>query len=124
MGFEARLEQLLGEVDGAVASALVGSDGLPLGQRVAPGGAGVELEAALVEWGAVLARARHAAAALGAGGLEELSVQAGGWVVLLRPVAEGYHLLLVLRPGGNTGKGRFLLRLYAPEVAAELGLSS
>jgi predicted regulator of Ras-like GTPase activity (Roadblock/LC7/MglB family) len=124
VGFEARLEQLLGEVEGAVASALVGADGLPLGQRVAAGGAGVEFDAALVEWGAVLAQARAAAAALGAGGLEELSLQVGGLWVLMRPVSGEYHLLLAVRPGGNPGKGRFLLRLFAPGLAAELGLST
>jgi len=114
VGFQARLGQLVQQVEGAVACALLGADGIPLGQQ------GAELEAAWVEWGPVLQKARTAADALGSGALEELSVQAGGMWVLMRPVGAGHHLALVVRAGGNPGKGRFLLRLHAPEVAAEL----
>ncbi len=124
MGFEARLGQVVQQVEGAVACALLGGDGMPLWQHVAAAPAGVDLEAAYVEWGTVLGHAQAAAASLGGGALEELSVQVGGLWVLLRPVGAGHHLMLAVRPGGNPGKGRFLLRLCAPEVGAELSLLS
>jgi len=124
VGFEARLSQLVHQVDGAVACAVLGVDGIPVAQHVAGSPEGLDLESSAVEWGAVLGQAQAAAARLGGGPLEELSLQVGGLWVLLRPVGGGHHLLLVGRMPGNPGKGRFLLRLHAGEVAAGLALLS
>jgi hypothetical protein len=39
---------------------------------------------------------------------------------LIRIVNESYFVALTLGPGGNVGKGRFLLRAAAPQFANEL----
>ena len=41
-------------------------------------------------------------------------------VTLIRVLDETYFLALAMEPGGNQGKGRYLMRVSAPKLAAEL----
>ena len=38
----------------------------------------------------------------------------------MRMVTQEYFLVLALKPEGNYGKGRYVLRITAPKVKAEL----
>ena len=40
--------------------------------------------------------------------------------VLIRALTKEYFLALAIRPDGNFGKGRFLLRTVGPKMQAEL----
>jgi len=42
-------------------------------------------------------------------------------VTLIRTLGDNYFLALALRPEGNLGKGRYLMRTAAPTLLAELG---
>ena len=39
---------------------------------------------------------------------------------MLRPLTDEYFVAVSLKPGGNTGKGRYLLRIVGPQLIAEL----
>jgi hypothetical protein len=41
-------------------------------------------------------------------------------VTLMRLVSPEYFLVLAMKPEGNYGKGRYILRITAPKVKAEL----
>ena len=122
MTLEARLEALVRAVEGAAGAALMGDDGLPLAAHVGGSVPGVDLEASWVECVALLAEARRVAAL--AGGLEGLTLQAGGLSWVVAAVDARHHLVLSLGPGGNAGKGRYLLRLQAPEFRREVAALS
>jgi hypothetical protein len=113
-----RLEVVGRGVEGALGAALLGDDGMPLCQWTAAGVAQAEEEAAWVECLPVVALARQVCGA--EGGLEALTLQSAGRWTLVGAVDERHHLVLSLRPGGNAGKGRFLLRLHAPEFRREV----
>jgi hypothetical protein len=117
MTLQQRLECLAQGVEGALGAALLGDDGMPLCQWTA-GGAEPDVEAGWVESLPVVSLARQACGP--DGGLEALTLQAAGRWTLVSVVDGRHHLVLSLRPGGNAGKGRYLLRLHAPDFRREV----
>ena len=41
-------------------------------------------------------------------------------VTVIRTLGDTYFLALAMKPDGNLGKGRYLMRLAAPKLIAEL----
>ena len=41
-------------------------------------------------------------------------------ITLIRTLGDTYFLALAIKPDGNLGKGRFLMRTAAPKLLAEL----
>lgn len=108
MMFEERLESLRERVEGAVAVTLVAEDGIRVASSETEGGPDLEAVAALL-----VARIRQLAEAqrgLDLGTLRQFSLATDQFHVLAAGVGSGYYLLLVLRPGGNTGRARYELR--------------
>ena len=54
------------------------------------------------------------------GGVEELSINTERVMTVMRLVSNDYFLVLALKPSGNYGKGRYVLRVTAPKLKAEL----
>ena len=119
MSFRAHLEQLVNQVEGSVASSLIGFDGIAIDTLTAQE-PGVDLSAMLVEYGAILSRLKEAAAALEAGTISEVVINTEKLSTIARLLTPEYFLVLALRPEGNFGKGRYALRIAAPRVKAEL----
>ena len=117
------LESICGAVDGALAATVMGFDGLPVdsyGIEPADDDGEVDLESLLVEFSNLLGQVKSSAQMFSAGGLEEMSIASERVTTIIRPLGEEYFLALALRPLGNTGKGRYLLRIHAPQLAAFL----
>ncbi len=120
MSFSELLDRILTETPGAVSVTLMGFDGIAIETRDAAEQPEVSPQTTAIELGAVASQLKGVAEGLGAGEVQELTLQTGALTTLLRPVSSEYFLALALRPGGNTGKGRYLLRVVAPKVVAEL----
>jgi len=122
MSFDSILEQVLGECPGGLAATLMGNDGLPIAQAVAPAATDLldELSTLGVEFGRILDEARKAADAAAAGATLELGVRTDRFHVLLHAVDRETYLVLVLAPEGNVGKGRYLLRRQLLAIRQEL----
>ncbi|MFO7156370.1 MAG: roadblock/LC7 domain-containing protein [Pseudomonadota bacterium] len=118
MAFREHLENVC-QVEGAVLACVMGFDGIAVDTH-APKAEGLDTDTLLVEYSALLDQVRRAAASLGNGKLEEVVVRAENLTAILRPIDENYFLFLALEPNGNTGKGRFLLRVTAPKLLEEL----
>ena len=82
--------------------------------------AGLDVKSLLVEYSGLFRNAREAAGAHEAGELAELSVNTGKLWTVARLVSPDYFMAVALRPEGNLGKARFLLRITAPKVRSEL----
>ena len=54
------------------------------------------------------------------GGVSEISIKAEKLTIVVRVLNSDYFLALALGPDGNFGKGRFLMRVVAPRLQAEL----
>ena len=107
MSFREHLQQVVQNVDGAVACALMGADGIEV-DSVLQEELGLDVRTLLIEYTSLFRSARDAAAAHEAGGVSEMSV-----------LSERL-LVVALRPDGNFGKARFMMRVTAPKLLAEL----
>jgi len=119
MSFREHLEEVCRNVDGAVACSLMGVDGIEVDTHVQDGGE-VDVKSLLVEYSGVLRSAREAAEAHEAGGVGEISITTEKLQAVARIVSPEYFMVVALTPEGNIGKARFLLRVTAPKLRAEL----
>ncbi len=119
MSFREHLEQVCRSVDGAVACSLMGVDGIEVDTHLADGG-GIDVKSLLVEYSGVLRSAREAAEAHEAGGVAEIAITTDRLHAVVRLVSPEYFMVVALRPEGNIGKARYLLRVTAPKLKAEL----
>jgi predicted regulator of Ras-like GTPase activity (Roadblock/LC7/MglB family) len=81
---------------------------------------GVDLTTMLIEYGSVLGKLREATSALQAGTLTELAISTDKLCTIARVLTPEYYLVLALSPQGNHGKGRYVMRVVAPALRAEL----
>lgn len=115
--FRNALEEVVNKVDGSMAALLMGFDGIAV-EQYAPDG--YDIETLGMEFSVVLNDARKASLALEAGQTDEVAFRAEKVTTVVRVLNDEYFIALALKPEGNLGKGRFMLRLAAPKVAAEL----
>ena len=122
MSFREHLEQVCRDVDGAIGCSLMGVDGIEVDTHLSGAGQDelVDLKSLLVEYSAVFRSAREAAAAHEAGGVAELAISTEKVTAVARQVSPEYFMVVALRPEGNLGKARFLLRITAPKLGSEL----
>ncbi len=119
MSFREHLEQVCRNVDGAFACSLMGVDGIEVDTHVQDGGE-LDVKSLLVEYSGVLRSAREAAEAHAAGGVDELAISTEKLKAVARIVSPEYFMIVALTPDGNIGKARYLLRITAPKLKAEL----
>lgn len=119
MSFSTHLEQVLKQVEGAVACSVMGFDGYAVETQTSKD-PGVDFEAMLVEYGNVLTKIKETAGNLQAGTVSEVVINTDKLCTIARLLTPQYYLVLALTPEGNYGKGRYALRIVAPKVTAEL----
>ncbi len=119
MSFREHLEEVCRGVDGAVACSLMGVDGIEVDTHLQDGPE-LDVKSLLVEYSGVLRSAREAAEAHQAGGVDELAISTDKLQAVVRSVTPEYFMVVALLPGANVGKARYLLRITAPKLKAEL----
>jgi predicted regulator of Ras-like GTPase activity (Roadblock/LC7/MglB family) len=123
MSFAGTLRTLVSDAGGVIAALLVGRDGVPIEQVEAarlPAEESERIANAAAELGRIFEEIRKAADSFGGGEPQETVVRLDRFWLLLRPVDDETHLLLVMAPEGNVGKARFLMRRHLPALRAEL----
>jgi predicted regulator of Ras-like GTPase activity (Roadblock/LC7/MglB family) len=118
--FQENLKRLVSDTEGAVAGVLMGFDGIPVESFSAPTNTVIDVQTVGMEFSFVLTQVRRAAEILEIGGVQELTIRTERLTVLLRVVSGEYFVGLAILPEGNFGKGRYLLRMVAPKIQAEL----
>ncbi len=119
MSFREHLQDVCTNVDGAVACSVMGIDGIEIDTLVSEAG-DLDLKSLLVEYSNVFRNARDAADVHQAGGISEVSINTDKLVTVARLVSPDYFMVVALKPEGNYGKARYLLRITAPKVRSEL----
>jgi predicted regulator of Ras-like GTPase activity (Roadblock/LC7/MglB family) len=117
MAFREHLEEVC-RTEGAVAASVIGYDGIPV-ETVLASETDVDLESWLVELSGMLKELRDAAGRLDTGAVGEVSIGTERLVAILRPLNPEFFVVLAMRPEGNYGKGRYLLRMAAPRLQGE-----
>ena len=119
MDFDAVVTDIVESVPGAVASVIMANDGVPLAEYRAAEGS-MDVATLAVEYTTVINEIRKASEVLEAGAFEELMVRSEGLIFVVRLINEEFYIAAALTPAGNYGKGRYKLRLAAPQLATEL----
>jgi predicted regulator of Ras-like GTPase activity (Roadblock/LC7/MglB family) len=117
--FRETLQQMVDGVEGGVAGLLMGFDGIAV-DSYTRSAASLDIQTIGMELSPVLKQARRAAEILEVGDLAEMTLRTGEVVLLIRAISEDYFLALALSKEGNFGKGRYLARLAAPKMRAEM----
>ncbi|MGQ0507300.1 MAG: roadblock/LC7 domain-containing protein [Myxococcaceae bacterium] len=120
MSFLTHLESVVQQVDGALACSVMGFDGIAVETHQTDSANDLELSTAWVEFSNVMTQLKNATELLKTGAVSEVSINTERVITLMRMVSPEYFLVLALTPSGNYGKGRYVLRITAPKVKAEL----
>ncbi len=120
MSFRTHLESVVNQVEGALGCSVMGFDGISVETHQKEEAAELELNGTWVEYANVLSQLRQAAELLKTGEIQEISVNTESVLTIMRLVSPEYFLVLALRADGNYGKGRYVLRVTAPKILAEL----
>ncbi len=117
--FQESLQQMVERVPGGIAGILMGYDGISV-EAFTQEGETTDMQTVGMELAHVVGQLRRAAESLAVGQLGEVAVSTDNLVVLIRSLNEEYFLALAMAPTGNFGKARYVLRLTAPTIQAEL----
>jgi predicted regulator of Ras-like GTPase activity (Roadblock/LC7/MglB family) len=117
--FKNILRDVVENTDGALASILMGYDGITV-ESYNASKVTVDMETVGSEYSQVLNQVKQAAQMLEFGTTTEVAVQAENMVTVMRLLNDEYFVALTLKPTGNVGKGRFLLRLQSGKLLETL----
>ncbi len=117
--FKEALREVVDGTDGGVAGLLMGYDGIPV-DSFTRDDAELDVQTVGMELSGALKEIRRASEQLDAGGAREVAIQAEKLLTIVRMLNNEYFVALAMKPDGNYGKGRFLLRLAAPKLLAAL----
>lgn len=117
--FTAHLQKVVDNVEGGVGALIMGVDGIAV-DRYVRSNEGIDIDTIGMELSFILTQIRKASEVLEVGGLQEIAIKAEQLVVVLRLLNDEYFLGVALRADGNFGKARFLMRVIAPKLTAEL----
>jgi predicted regulator of Ras-like GTPase activity (Roadblock/LC7/MglB family) len=125
--FRESIQKLVDRLEGGVGGVLMGFDGIAVdsyvrqaGARAADGKPVPEAQTIGMELAHLIAQVRRAAEALEIGALHELTLRTERLTVLVHVINKDYFVVCAVLPTGNMGKARYLLRLTAPKLEAEL----
>lgn len=117
MNFSDVLRETVERVDGAVSAMIIAADGIPVQEHVSE--KLVDLTGLGAEASAMIRDINLASENLGLGEAREFSIISDTCGIIMRRITPEYYLALVIKPDGNYGKGRFILRSAIPKLEEE-----
>jgi len=119
--FRESIEKLLNGIEGAVSCALMGFDGITvdISSKEAAAG-GPDIRTLSMEFAHLIAQARRTLESVDAGALEEFTLRTDKLTLVVRLLTPEYFLACAILPTGNLGRARYLMRLSAPALRADL----
>jgi len=117
MSFSDILKEVVNGTDGALGALVVGLDGIPVDEYTVSNE--VDLQSMTVEYSTLLKEIEKGSQAAQMGSTKEVTVIADKAMIMLRRLTDEYFFVLIIKPEGNFGKGRFLLRMSVPKLLRE-----
>jgi len=104
-------------VNGAVSALILGVDGMPVEEYTEE--KLISLDDLSAEASQLMKNIDTAAEGLGLGEAREFSIVSDLCGIIMRKINAEYYVAIVIKPDGNYGKGRFVLRSLVPKIAEE-----
>ena len=79
----------------------------------------IDLQSMTVEYATLLKEIERGSQSSQLGSTREVTVIADKAMIMLRRLNDEYFMVLIIKPDGNFGKGRFLLRMSVPKLLKE-----
>ena len=117
MSFTPTLKEVVQRVDGAVSASIIGIDGMPVEEYAVE--KIVNLDDLSAESSQMMKNIDNAAQSLGLGEAGEFSIISELCGIIMRKINNEYYLALIIRPEGNYGKGRFVLKTAVARLEKE-----
>jgi predicted regulator of Ras-like GTPase activity (Roadblock/LC7/MglB family) len=117
MSFLEVLKEIVEKVDGAVSSMIIAKDGISVQEYVQE--KLIDLTGLSAEASAMIRDISLAADNLRLGEAKEFSILPDRCGIIMRKINADYYLALVIKPDGNYGKGRFILKSAVPKLEDE-----
>lgn len=118
--FRDSLQKMVDRLAGGVAGILMGFDGISVESYTKPGEEAVDIQTVGMELAHVIVQMRKAAEQLESGSLHEITLRADKLTVFVHLLNDEYFVAYAVRPQASFGKARYLMRLLAPQIQAEL----
>jgi predicted regulator of Ras-like GTPase activity (Roadblock/LC7/MglB family) len=118
--FRDSLQRMVDRLTGGVAGILMGFDGISVDSYTKEGEESIDIQTVGMELAHAVAQMKKAALQIEAGQLREVTLKADKLVVLIYMMNEEYFVACAVKPEANFGKARYLMRLLAPQIQAEL----
>jgi predicted regulator of Ras-like GTPase activity (Roadblock/LC7/MglB family) len=113
------LNTIVQSVDGALAGVIMAYDGIPI-DEVTVEQSEFDMQLLSVEYATVLKEIKRAIDVIKMGDLEEVSISTSRTCVVVRVLNDDLFAALIMSRDGNTGKGRYMLKLKSFEMLREL----
>lgn len=117
MDFLEILKETVEKVDGAVSAMIMASDGIAVQEYVSE--KLIDLTGLGAEASAMIRDIGFAAENLKLGEAREFSIISDTCGIIMRKINDDYYLSLVIKPEGNYGKGRYVLKTAVPKLEGE-----
>ena len=117
MPFSDILKEVVNGTEGALGALIVGLDGIPVEEYSVS--SDMDIQSMTVEYSSLLKEIEKGSQAAQMGSTKEVTVLAEKAMIMLRRLNDDYFFVLILKPEGNFGKGRFLLRMSVPALLKE-----
>lgn len=118
MGFTEILRRIVDEEKDALCVAIVGTDGIVVEERLVD--SQIDLASVGAEYSSILKDISKVSDSLRFGDVKEVVVFTDKAIVMLKGINKEYFILFAIKPDGNIGKGRFLLRREMTKLEKEL----
>jgi len=119
--FREVLSDVVERTEGGLAALVMGMDGIAVDSYVREDLAQpLEVENVGMEFSVILRDIKKGSELVDAGVAREVTIQGEKLTTVIRLINDEYFVLVALRPDGNYGKARYLLRTGASKLAAEL----
>jgi predicted regulator of Ras-like GTPase activity (Roadblock/LC7/MglB family) len=121
--FRESIEKLLDRIDGAVSCVLMGFDGITVDQatkRDIQSSGTPDVQTLSMELAHLIAQTRRTMESVEGGALEEFTLRTDKLTLVVRVLTSEYFLACAILPRANLGRARYLMRLTAPGLRADL----
>jgi predicted regulator of Ras-like GTPase activity (Roadblock/LC7/MglB family) len=119
--FRDSIVKLLDSIEGGVACVLMGFDGITVDTYSRPGAdEGTDIQTLSMEFAHLIAQARRTLDSVDAGTLEEFTLKTDKLTLVVRLLNPEYFLACAILPAASLGRARYLMRLTAPGLRADL----
>jgi predicted regulator of Ras-like GTPase activity (Roadblock/LC7/MglB family) len=120
--FRENIQKLIDKLEGGIAGVLMGFDGIPL-DSYAKAGFGdslPDIQTLAAEFAHLVSQARRTVQSLDAGALAEVAIRTDTVTLVISVITPEYFLACAMLPTAIIGKARYLVKVVAPKLRAEL----